>query len=70
MAEVCKISFGPCQERVTKKLEMNHIAVQFVPMVMTEDQKQHRVEVCEDLVERTNNNRFLKNIITGDKTWV
>lgn len=34
-------------------------------------QKQSSVEVCEDLVENaTNDDIFLKNIITHDKTWL
>lgn len=47
----CNISFGSCEEILTKKLEVSHV----VPWPVTEDKKQHRVEACGALLERTNN---------------
>ena len=71
MAEECNISFGSCQEILTEKLHMRRVAAKFVPRLMTEDQKQRRVRVCEELLEMANDNEnFLKTIITGDETWV
>jgi hypothetical protein len=41
------------------------------PCLLSEDQKQNRVVVSKELVNRTNaDENLLKNIITGDKTWV
>lgn len=38
---------------------------------MTENQKQRRVWVCEELLEMENNNKdFMKTIITRDKAWM
>lgn len=42
-----------------------------VPKLLSRDQKNHRVEVCQSLKERTQNDPgFIKNVITGDETWV
>jgi hypothetical protein len=48
---------------------MHRIAAKFVPRLLTDDQKQSRVDVSKELLDRANNN-FLKNIITGYETWV
>lgn len=71
MVNKCNISFGSCQEILRKKLRVSCVTIKFVPQLITENHKQHRVEVLEDFVERADNNdTFLKNIIAGDKTWV
>jgi hypothetical protein len=50
---------------------MHRISAKFVPCLLTEDQKQNRVDVSQELLDRANDNdNFLKNIITGDETWV
>ena len=36
-----------------------------------DDQKQNRVDMSQELLERANDDdNFLKNIIIGDETWV
>jgi hypothetical protein len=36
-----------------------------------DDQKQNRVNVSQELLDRANgDDNFMKNIITGDETWV
>jgi [histone H3]-lysine36 N-dimethyltransferase SETMAR len=71
MAEECHISFGSCQEILTEKLEMRRVAAKFVPRLMSEDQKAHRLEVCQELLEMASSDEnFLKSIITGDESWV
>jgi hypothetical protein len=48
---------------------MHCIAAKFVPRLLTEDQKQNRVDVSQELLDRVNDDdNFLKNIITGDET--
>jgi hypothetical protein len=49
---------------------MHRIAAKFVPRLLTDDQKQNRVDVSKELLDRANDDKFLKNIITGDETWV
>jgi hypothetical protein len=42
-----------------------------VPRLLTDDQKLHRFSICENLLQRASNDEnLLKNVITGDKTWV
>jgi len=42
-----------------------------VPRLLTDDQKENRVEISQELLATANGNEeFLKNIITGDETWV
>ena len=41
------------------------------PCLLSEDQKQNRVVVSKELVDHTNaDENLLKNIVTGDETWV
>lgn len=48
---------------------MRRVAAKFVPRLMTEDQKQRRVQVSEELFQMTNEDEnFLKTIINGDET--
>lgn len=37
---------------------------------MTDAQKQRRVEVATELLERQQNEPFLQNVITEDETWL
>ena len=42
-----------------------------MPRLLTDDQKENRVEISQELLANANDNKnFLKNIITGDETWV
>lgn len=42
-----------------------------MPKLLTEDQKQHRIHVSEELLQKANDDEsFLKHVITGDETWV
>jgi hypothetical protein len=47
---------------------MRRIAAKLVPRLLTEDQKQHRLEVCMELKEVRNDPDFLFKVITGDES--
>ena len=65
------ISKTVCHEILTENLGMHRIAAKFVPRLLMDDQKQNRVNVSQELLDRANgDDNFLKNIITGDETWV
>jgi hypothetical protein len=50
---------------------MHRIAAKYVPRLLTDDQKQNRVDVSQELLDRANgDDNILKNIITGVETWV
>ena len=70
-AEEVGISKTACHEILTENLGMHRIAAKFVPRMLMDDQKQNRVDVSQELLDRANgDDKFLKNIITGDETWV
>ena len=48
---------------------MDCVAAKFVPRLMTSDQQAHCVQVCQDLLDYSENNKeFLSKIITGDES--
>jgi hypothetical protein len=50
---------------------MRHIAVKFVPRLLTSDQKQLRINVCLELWEKANEDpTFISRIIAGDESWI
>ena len=50
---------------------MRRFRAKFVPRLLTDDQKENRVEISQELLAIANGNEnFLKNIIAGDGTWV
>jgi hypothetical protein len=51
---VAKISYGVCQEILTENLNMHHIAMKFVPQLLTNYQKQRHVNVCLELQKKAN----------------
>ncbi|XP_076337614.1 protein GVQW3-like [Tachypleus tridentatus] len=67
LAEECGISVGSCYEILTKKLKMHWVAAKFVLRLMTDKQKAHRVQVCQELLDRSEEDEnFLSRIITND----
>jgi len=46
---------------------MRKVCAKIVPKKPTEEQKQRRVKICQDLLERQDD--ILGHIITGDETW-
>ena len=71
LAEECGISVGSCHHILTEELKTHRVAAKFVPRLMTSDQQAHRVQVCQDLLDHSENDKeFLSKIITGDESWV
>jgi len=65
---ICKSS---CHTILTEKLKMHCVAAKFVPRLLTEEQKQNHVTVSQELLDRSNTDEnILKNVITGDETWM
>jgi hypothetical protein len=56
---------------VTEDLAMKRESTNFVPKLLTAEQKQFRVEVSQDMLDPTNSDPdFLNTITTGDESWV
>jgi len=71
VADKVVISIGSCHQIFTEKLKMCCVSAKFMPRLLTDDQKENHVEVSQELLAIANGNEnFLKNIITGDETWV
>ena len=71
VAEEVSISKTACNEILTENLYMHRIAAKFVPRQLTDVQKQNGVDVSQEILYRANGNyNILKNIITGNETWV
>ena len=71
VADKVGISIGSCHLIFTVKPRMYPVSAEFVPGMLTDDQKENHVEICQELLANANGNEnFLNNIITGDETWV
>ena len=58
------IGYGSCQRILTEQLNMHRIAAKFVPRVLTHDQKDSRVAICQELKETViNDPTLLLNVI-------
>ena len=70
LTEECGISVGSCHHILMEELKMHCVAAKFVPRLMTSDQQAHRVQICQDLLDHSENDKeFLSKIITGDESW-
>ena len=65
------ISVGSCDAILTDDLHMKRVCAKFVPLLLTDDQSEQRQTITRDLFERSCEDvQFLKNIVTGDESWV
>ncbi|UYV67064.1 hypothetical protein LAZ67_4003793 [Cordylochernes scorpioides] len=65
------LSVGLCHQIVTKDLDMIRTSSKFVPRILTEEQKEVRMDVCKNMVEMTwTDPEWMQKIITGDETWM
>lgn len=71
VAETVGLSYGTCQRVLSGELNMRRIAAKFVPRLLTQEQRDRRVQVCTEL-QRTiaEDPNFLCKVITGDESWV
>ena len=72
LAEYGDISIGSCYEILTAKLKMHLVALKFVPLLITDDQKVNRVRVCQELLDRSDEdeNLFLRIMSTQNFTAI
>jgi len=65
------ISVWSCHIILPEKLNMHRVAAKRVPWLLTDEQKEERVAICQELLLRANyKENFLKNIVTGNETWI
>ena len=71
VADEVGISIGSCHQILTENLQMCCISTKFVPCLLTDNQKENRILISQELLANANGNEnFLKKIITGDEMWV
>jgi len=68
IAEQVNIDTETVRKIVTEDLDMRKVCAKMVPKELTEEQKQRRPTICQDLLERQDD--ILGRVITGDETWV
>ena len=70
VAEV-RISTSSVQSILTENLNLQRVSAKFVPKLLTEQQKELREKISEDMLDLANHDpEFTKTIITGDETWL
>jgi len=68
VAEQVNIDREIVRKILTEDLDMRKGCAKMVPKELTEEQKQKRVTICPDFVERQDD--ILGRITTGDETWL
>ncbi len=69
IAHNMKISRGSAHRILKKDLKLKKKAPKFIPHVLTQEQKDLRVEVCCENLKRCEDVLFFWNIVTGDESW-
>ena len=65
------IGIGSCHQIFIEEVLMRFVSAKFLPRLLTEDQKENRVEISQKLLANANyNENFLKKIVTMDESWV
>ncbi len=67
-AEV-QLSTGSVHNILRHDLDLKKKAPKFVPMILTADQKQLRIEICRENLKSTQDPLFLWSVITRDESW-
>jgi len=60
LANEAGISIGSCHEILTESLQMRRVAAKFVPRLLTLEQKENRLTICQDLKNRSIDPNFIK----------
>ncbi|UYV72603.1 hypothetical protein LAZ67_10000016 [Cordylochernes scorpioides] len=70
-AEDLNISIGSCHSIFINDLGMRRVAAKFVPKLLNCDQKQHRMNIANEMLDSVRDDpNLLQRVITGDEAWV
>ncbi|UYV72599.1 HELQ, partial [Cordylochernes scorpioides] len=70
-AEDLNISIGSCHSIFINDLGMRRVAAKFVPKLLNCDQKQHRMNIANEMLDFVRDDpNLLQRVITGDEAWV
>jgi len=56
VADEVDISIGSCHQNLTENFQMFRVSLKFVPRLLTDDQKENRVEMSQELLANVNGN--------------
>ena len=71
IAAIVNVSYGTVQTILTCDLNVHRVAAKFGPRLLTPEQKEHHVAICEELRQRVlHDPSFMSRITTGDESWV
>ena len=70
ISEATGVSWSSCQRILTVDLNMRRIAAKFVPHLLTQDQKNTHLTLCQKLKNQIESDpNFLSKVIMGDEIW-
>ncbi|UYV63933.1 hypothetical protein LAZ67_2006053 [Cordylochernes scorpioides] len=71
VAEDLNILIGSCHSIFINDLGMRQVAAKFVPKLLNCDQKQHRMNIANEMLDSVRDDpNLLQRVITGDEAWV
>ncbi|UYV78503.1 hypothetical protein LAZ67_16001800 [Cordylochernes scorpioides] len=71
VAEDLNISIGSCHSIFINDLGMRRVTAKFVPKLLNCDQKQHRMNIANEMLDSVRDDpNLLQRVITGDEAWV
>ncbi|UYV80650.1 hypothetical protein LAZ67_19001235 [Cordylochernes scorpioides] len=71
VVEDLNISIGSCHSIFINDLGMRRVAAKFVPKLLNCDQKQHRMNIANEMLDSVRDDpNLLQRVITGDEAWV
>jgi histone-lysine N-methyltransferase SETMAR len=70
MAQELNLDRETVRQILTEDLGMRKVSAKMVPRILSDDQKQRRLDVCSDLSRQlAEGNNFLDIVITRDESW-
>jgi len=68
---IVNVLYGTVQTSLTSDLNMHRVAAKFVPRLLTPEQKERRVAICQELRQRAVGcPSFMSRFIIEDESWV
>jgi len=68
IATIVNVSYGTVQTIIMCDLNMHRIAAKFVPRLLTPEQKEHCVAICQELCQRAvDDPSFMSRVIMGTR---
>jgi predicted transcriptional regulator len=70
IAEELNVDKETVRQILTENLKTKKVCAKMVPKNLSEDQKLNREEMCQNVLEKTEDPDFLNSVVTCDETWL